>query len=211
MEVCFFGSVRVMNNARSAVVPAVFSKALRGEASRRLDSGALTNLMATDADKLGRWTWTIFFLSQWTFAVASLPAVVYCMYDLLGLAALAGAATVVLTNHASMILARRTKPVVAKLQEARDARATLVAEAVASARLAKLRGWASPAAIEDARAVELKHLKTTRYLDAANVFVGVCAGLAVPAAIFSRVSPRGHVSDGIAATRTRFRRKNRGG
>ena len=51
MEVCFFGSVRVMNNARTAVAPAVFAKALRHETD--MDSGSLTNLMATDADKLG--------------------------------------------------------------------------------------------------------------------------------------------------------------
>ena len=128
-----------MNNARTAVAPAVFAKALRHES--QLDSGALTNLMATDADKLGRWTWTVFFLAQWSFAVVSLPAVVFCMYNLLGAAAFCGAATLLITNHLSMLLARRTKPVVVRLQEARDRRASLVSECVASARLLKLRGW----------------------------------------------------------------------
>ena len=185
MEVCFFGSVRVMNNARTAIGPAVFAKALRHETM--LDSGALTNLMATDADKLGRWTWTVFFLAQWSFAVVSLPAVVFCMYNLLGNAAFCGAATLLVTNHLSMLLARRTKPVVAKLQEARDKRASLVSECVASARLLKLRGWIDDAKdqIDDARQVEMRHLVSIRLLDAANVLLGSLSGLAVPASIFS--------------------------
>lgn len=185
MEVCFFGSVRVMNNARTAVAPAVFARALRH--STHLDSGALTNLMATDADKLGRWTWTVFFLAQWSFAVVSLPAVVYCMYSLLGNAAFCGAATLLITNHLSMVLARRTKPVVSKLQEARDTRASLVSEAVASIRLLKLRGWALQVKedISVSRKAEMRHLVTIRYLDAANVLLGALSGLAVPASIFS--------------------------
>ena len=130
MEVCFFGSGRVMNNARTAVAPAV-REGTRHES--KLDSGSLTNLMATDADKLGRWTWTVFFLAQWSFAVVSLPAVVYCMYNLLGNAAFCGAATLLVTNHLSMLLARKTKPIVARLQEARDRRASLVSECCRSA------------------------------------------------------------------------------
>ena len=82
MEVCFFGSVRAMNNCRTAIVPLVFRAAVGGRTDE--DSGKLTNLMATDADKLGRWSWTLFFAAQWSFAVVSLPAVAYCMYDLLG-------------------------------------------------------------------------------------------------------------------------------
>jgi hypothetical protein len=185
MEVCFFGSVRVMNNARTAVAPAVFAKALRHETT--LDSGSLTNLMATDADKLGRWTWTVFFLAQWSFAVVSLPAVVYCMYSLLGNAAFCGAATLLVTNHLSMLLARKTKPIVARLQEARDRRASLVSECVSSARLLKLRGWIDDARdqIDDARRVEMRHLVSIRVLDAANVLLGSLSGLAVPASIFT--------------------------
>ena len=90
-------------------------------------------------------------------------------------------------NHLSMLLARRTKPIVAKLQEARDRRASLVSECVASARLLKLRGWIDDAKdqIDDARRVEMRHLVSIRLLDAANVLLGSLSGLAVPASIFS--------------------------
>ena len=92
-----------------------------------------------------------------------------CMYSLLGNAAFCGAATLLVTNHLSMVLARRTKPIVAKLQEARDRRASLVSECVASARLLKLRGWIDDARdqINDARSIEMRHLVSIRLLDAA--------------------------------------------
>ena len=185
MEVCFFGSVRAMNNCRTAIVPLVFRAAVGGRTDE--DSGKLTNLMATDADKLGRWSWTLFFAAQWSFAVVSLPAVAYCMYDLLGAAALVGAATVVAANQAALEIGKRTKPAVLRLQEARDARAKLTTEMLAGVRLAKLRGWTAAvrARVAAAREAEMAALKTTRYLDALNVFVGCVAALAVPVAIFS--------------------------
>ncbi|KAH8052963.1 ATPase [Aureococcus anophagefferens] len=226
MEVCFFGSVRAMNNCRTAIVPLVFRAAVGSRTDE--DSGKLTNLMATDADKLGRWSWTLFFAAQWSFAVVSLPAVAYCMYDLLGAgqdkrakfptskapfsavfhsfrlifgraiisrnglealgaAALVGAATVVAANQAALEIGKRTKPAVLRLQEARDARAKLTTEMLAGVRLAKLRGWTASvkARVAAAREAEMAALKTTRYLDALNVFVGCVAALAVPVAIFS--------------------------
>ncbi|KAH8061136.1 ATPase [Aureococcus anophagefferens] len=182
MEVCFFGSVRAMNNCRTAIVPLVFRAAVGLRTDE--DSGKLTNLMATDADKLGRWSWTLFFAAQWSFAVVSLPAVAYCM---LGAAALVGAATVVAANQAALEIGKRTKPAVLRLQEARDARAKLTTEMLAGVRLAKLRGWTASvkARVAAAREAEMAALKTTRYLDALNVFVGCVAALAVPVAIFS--------------------------
>ena len=192
MEVCFFGSVRAMNNCRTALVPLVFREAVavdadEGDERRAYDDGAVTNLMATDADKLGRWSWTLFFGAQWTFAVVSLPAVAWCMYGLLGTAALVGAATVVVANQCALEIGKRTKPAVLRLQEARDARAKLMQEALASVRVSKLRGWDDVVrtAVRAARAREMAALRTTRYLDALNVFVGCCASLAVPVSIFA--------------------------
>lgn len=168
-------------------MPAVFKAALRvPEGSARGDAGSLTNLMATDADKLGRWSWTLFFAAQWTFAVASLPAVAYFTYDLLGPAALVGAATVVLANQAALEIGKRTKPAVEALQAARDARAARLSEALASVRHARLADWTAGLGdrVAAARAGEMAALRKTRYLDALNVFVGCLASLAVPVAIF---------------------------
>jgi hypothetical protein len=52
MEMCYFTSVRACNNARSTLVLAIFSFTLDSSHSAN-DTGRLTNLMATDADKFG--------------------------------------------------------------------------------------------------------------------------------------------------------------
>ena len=66
-----------MNNARTALVHAIYRKALAlPEGMAGYERGKLTNLMATDADKLGKSSWVVFFLAQWTWAVLSLPAVI---------------------------------------------------------------------------------------------------------------------------------------
>ncbi|CAD7971810.1 unnamed protein product, partial [Amoebophrya sp. A25] len=135
MELCFFASMRVTNNARSAIVHAVFKHAMystRGGGasagggdnvqqgveveqdaggarkdvvlgehadhdaqpaivkesrdsckadSRAADAssldriGTLSNLMSTDADKLGKMPWIIFSFSQQTWAICSFPLV----------------------------------------------------------------------------------------------------------------------------------------
>ena len=55
MELCYFGSTRVMNNARSILVRAIFCESMHMDPNDvAWSSGKLTNLMATDADKLGK-------------------------------------------------------------------------------------------------------------------------------------------------------------
>lgn len=44
--------------------------------------------MSTDADKFGKMSWLIFTLAQWSWAMASLPVVVYFIYSIMGVAAL---------------------------------------------------------------------------------------------------------------------------
>lgn len=53
METCFFASTRVMNNARTAAVQAVFTRAVSKDVTT-LDVGKWSNLMSTDADKFGK-------------------------------------------------------------------------------------------------------------------------------------------------------------
>ena len=108
------------------------------------------------------------------------------MYQLLGTAALIGALSVVAANQAALEIGKRTKPAVLRLQRARDRRAKLMVELIAAAKTAKLEGWSLGMArrVRFARVAEMRALATMRYLDALNVFVGACASLAVPVAIF---------------------------
>ncbi|CAE7644984.1 abcC3 [Symbiodinium microadriaticum] len=81
MEICFFASVRVQNNVRSVLVHAIFRKSLCVP-DHELDVGRISNLMATDADKIGKWSSLLFSLSQWSWTFASLPFLVYFLYQL---------------------------------------------------------------------------------------------------------------------------------
>lgn len=53
METCFFSSVRTMNNARTAIVHAVFRRSMQRKSLDMPDIGYWSNLMSTDADKFG--------------------------------------------------------------------------------------------------------------------------------------------------------------
>ena len=84
MEICFFASVRVQNNVRSVLVHAIFRKSMCIP-DHELDIGRISNLMATDADKIGKWSSLLFSLSQWSWTFLSLPFLVYFLYQLVGL------------------------------------------------------------------------------------------------------------------------------
>ena len=51
-------------------------------------------------------THIIWSVSQWTFSVAALPLIVYCMYELLGTAAFVGVGAFLLTNALSAAIVR---------------------------------------------------------------------------------------------------------
>jgi hypothetical protein len=141
MEITYFASVRVANNGRTALVHSVFKKALTlghchcsgsggasSVATSEYDAGKLTNLMATDADKIGKSWWVTGFLSQWTWAVLSLPLVTYFLHKLVGNAAFVAIATIIITNYVNLKVGRATQPVVRRLQERRDERSSMLKE-----------------------------------------------------------------------------------
>lgn len=104
MELCYFFSKRVANNARSVLILGVFRSTTGPGTSDGASSGKLTNLMATDADRIGRAEWLVFVLAQWTWSVASLPAVLFMMYRLLGTAAFVGVGAFIVSNFLSVLV-----------------------------------------------------------------------------------------------------------
>lgn len=139
MEMCYFTSVRTCNNARSTLVMAIFAASLDSEHSAS-DTGRLTNLMATDADKFGKCEWLVWFVATFTFALVSIPAVIYMLYALLGTASLVGFATLMLSNSSSTVMYSWIHPVVQRLQERRDERGQVVSGLLQGMRLVKLQG-----------------------------------------------------------------------
>lgn len=139
MEMCYFFSVRTMNNARSALVQAIYQKTFRIKSSVS-DDGTLTNLMATDADKLGKAEYLGWFVACWTWAIVSLPGTIYFLWRLVGSAAFIGAATLVVGSLITRNLGRLTQPYVKSMQEERDKRSAVLSELLRSARASKLEG-----------------------------------------------------------------------
>jgi ABC-type multidrug transport system fused ATPase/permease subunit len=198
MEMCYFYSVRMTNNARSALTQAVYRRALRVSSSSGaasvLSDGQLTNLMATDCDKLGKVDWFGWFVCCWTWAVVSLPATVYFLWALVGPAAFVGTAAMVLGAALNRSLGRLTQPFVRRLLERRDARAEVLAELLRGARASKLEAWEDvwELRLKAARDLELDELKVIRYLDALNCFVGALVALSIPASVFSYYTVGSH-------------------
>eukprot|EP00931_Biecheleriopsis_adriatica_P049874 TRINITY_DN28859_c0_g1_i1.p1 TRINITY_DN28859_c0_g1~~TRINITY_DN28859_c0_g1_i1.p1 ORF type:complete len:1375 (+),score=210.90 TRINITY_DN28859_c0_g1_i1:32-4156(+) len=186
MEICYFASCRVQNNVRSVLVHAIFRKALTLP-DHLVDAGRITNLMATDADKVGKWSGLLFSLSQWSWALLSLPAIVYFLYKLVGPAAFVGCSALIIgavTNRTlGMCLKARNKQV----QECRDERSKLMNEMVRGIRTVKLQVWEQVwhERISAAREKEMRTIVTVRILSALNSLVGSILSIMVPVSIFA--------------------------
>lgn len=187
MEVCFFASTRVNNNARTVLVTSVFRKVLRGEESPDYDSGSLTNLMATDADKIGKTSWMLFFFAQWSWAILSLPVVIYFVYQVVGSAIWMGVATMLLGGVVTRKMSNFVRPAVLASQEKRDIRSQLIKEILSSITAIKLQAgeeeWIER--VKLARAEEMKEIFKIRVLSAVNSAIGTVVFVAVPVSIFA--------------------------
>lgn len=186
MEMCYFHSARVANNVRSVVVHAIFRKALVIP-DHELDTGKITNLMATDADKLGYTAWLLFSISQWTWAIVSLPVVVYFLYKLVGVAAFLATAVILIGSAANRWLSMRVAARTKSLQKCRDQRSKLMIELIRGIRTVKLQAleplWCER--ISASREYELQELMKVRIFSALNSLVGSILSTAVPVTIFA--------------------------
>ncbi|CAE8677285.1 unnamed protein product, partial [Polarella glacialis] len=186
MELCYFHSARLTNNVRSILVHAIFRKALCVP-DHEVDAGRITNLMATDADKLGNTAWVIFSFSQWTWAVVSLPAVVYFLYRLVGIASLVAATVIILGSFVNRSLSRRSSQRTRQLQRCRDKRAKLMHELIRGIRTIKLQAleplWLER--ISACRVEEMHALAAVRVYSALNSLVGSLLATSVPVTIFA--------------------------
>ena len=152
-----------------------------------LSTGEQTNLMATDADLIGRTEWLLWVVASWTWSVCSLPAILYMMWRLLGSAAFVGISCFLVSNFGASYLSVVAEPLQRRLQERRDERGELIGELVRAVVLVKtyaMEGaWGRQ--IGDVRRRELRQLMLLRYVDAAITLVCGLMAQAVPVSIFS--------------------------
>ncbi|KAJ3063303.1 hypothetical protein HDU98_000877 [Podochytrium sp. JEL0797] len=191
MEVCFYESTRVANNVRTALVLVIFKITITNpsESTRPL-AGFLTNLMASDTEKLGQFSWGIFALAQWCFAVVTLPLNLYFLHGLVGNGAFLAIGVLamggLLGKNIGDMLARNQK----RLQECRDARSKVMKQVIRSIKVTKLERlepmWFVQ--LKDARAVELEQLRNVQYLSAFNNLFGALLALSIPLSMFAWVT-----------------------
>ena len=139
------------------------------------DKDALINLMATDANKLGASPWVVFFLAQWVFSLFSLPIVLFCLYQVVGVAAFAGVASILIGGILTQLVAYLLVPLVKAVQMYRDARAKEFNRFLASVKSSKFSSLESQwlKRLEVARALELGALVGVRFVSVGNTLLGV--------------------------------------
>jgi len=186
MEICFFASVRVQNNVRSVLVHSIFRKSL-WIPDHALDIGKISNLMATDADKIGKWTALLFQLSQWSWTFFSLPILVYFLYGLVGSAAFIGMTMIILGATTSRSLGLCLQHYTRIVQDCRDHRARLMSEMVRGIRTVKLQVWEPiwHERITEARNREMRAIVRVRILTSFNSLVGSVLSVMVPVTVFA--------------------------
>ena len=129
----------------------------------------------------------MWFFAMFTFALLSLPAVVYMLYALMGSAAIVGFATLLVTYSSSAMMGSLIRPVVQRLQQRRDERGQLLSVLLQCMRLIKIQGSqpAMKCQLGAAREREMRELKFQRYLTAGNTLLGALLSLSVPVSMFS--------------------------
>lgn len=186
MELCYFASMRVQNNVRSVLVHAIFRKAL-AVPDHMLDTGKVTNLMATDADKIGKWSSLIWSASVWSWSIISTPVILYFLYELVGFGAVIGIFTMLASASASRALGRMTQRQTKAVQICRDRRARMMGEMLRGIRTVKLQVWEPiwHERIAAAREEEMQALVKQRILGAVNSLVGIIGSMLIPVSIFA--------------------------
>ena len=163
---------------------------LRVMSKRRARTSPLTRVCVpspSDVDKFAKCEWLVWFFAMFTFALLSLPAVVYMLYALMGSAAIVGFATLLVTYSSSAMMGSLIRPVVQRLQQRRDERGQLLSVLLQCMRLIKIQGSqpAMKCQLGAAREREMRELKFQRYLTAGNTLLGALLSLSVPVSMFS--------------------------
>ena len=129
------------------------------------DVGELTNLMATDADRIAGAAICL-RITNWTLNTLRLPYTIWMLYSLLGQAGFVGVAAVVAVHIASHLNGQCMAASMGHIQVARDEKSSLASHMLKGFRLIRLHGceavWQQK--IEKARERELECTVSYRYL-----------------------------------------------
>uniref|UniRef100_A0A1B6KK54 ABC transmembrane type-1 domain-containing protein n=1 Tax=Graphocephala atropunctata TaxID=36148 RepID=A0A1B6KK54_9HEMI len=172
-------------NWRTAIMSAIYKKALRISAAARKEStvGEVVNLMAVDAQRCSDFAQYIHYI--WT-APISIGVALYFLWNLLGVSTLAGLAVMLVVMPINSVIANQMKTLQAKQMQLKDERVKLVNEVLSGIKVLKLYAW-EPSfrdKITDIREQELRKLRAASLWNSSVSFLWLCSSFLVSLATF---------------------------
>lgn len=189
----FQRAMRVGMRLRSAVIGAVYRKALVLSASARQTStvGEIVNLMSIDAQRFQDLTTYLHMLWSAPYQIA---LSLYFLYNTMGISTVAGVGMMILMIPLNGVVASRTRKLQVEQMRNKDKRIKLMNEVLNGVKVIKLYAWEKPflALLHAVRGLELNVLKRAAYLNSVATFLWASAPFLVALATFALYSLLGN-------------------
>ncbi|XP_020495276.1 ATP-binding cassette sub-family C member 10 [Labrus bergylta] len=186
-NVFVFEVSKVALSARTALVSAIYAKALRvsGSSLAGFTLGEVVNLMSTDTDRVVNFFNSFHQLWSLPFCFS---ITLYLLYLQVGVAFLGGLCVALLLVPFNKFLASRILSNNQHMLRHKDSRVKLMTEILFGIRVIKFYNWEPhfTQKVADCRKLELSHLKALKYLDALCVYTW--AGLPVVISILTFIT-----------------------
>ncbi|XP_055859162.1 ATP-binding cassette sub-family C member 3-like [Episyrphus balteatus] len=171
---------------RTALVNAIYRKALviSNATKKNSTAGEIVNLMAVDAQ---RFLELVTYVSMIWSAPLTIALALYFLWELLGVAVLAGLVVMIILIPINLVIAGKSKKLQVKQMKFKDERVKIMNEILAGMKVLKLYAW-EPCfedIISQIRDKEIKQLRAAAYLSAGTSFVWSCAPYLVSLVTFA--------------------------
>ncbi|XP_046682933.1 multidrug resistance-associated protein 1-like isoform X2 [Homalodisca vitripennis] len=172
-------------NWRTAIMSAIYKKALRISSSARKTRsfGEIVNVMAVDAQRLV--DTTVYLHLSWT-TLLSIIACMYFLWNILGVATLAGVVVLVVLIPVNVVISNRVRTLQWRQLKQKDERIKILSEVLSGIKVLKMYAWEQSfrKSILNIRDKELSLLRTAALLNASTSFFALCSSFLVSLASF---------------------------
>ena len=182
----FFFQYSIGLKIRTALTSAIYRKSLRlsGASRKEMTVGETTNLMAIDTQKFMD---VVLFLNMIWSSPLSIVLCMYFLWNILGVASLAGLAVMVLMIPMNMLVASKMKKYQIAQMRFKDKRVKLMDEVLNGIKVLKLYAWEPSFSYQilRIREEEIGSLKRAAYMNAFSTFLWTCAPFLVALCSFT--------------------------
>ncbi|XP_046682849.1 multidrug resistance-associated protein 1-like isoform X3 [Homalodisca vitripennis] len=172
-------------NWRTTIMSAIYKKALRisSFARKTRSFGEIVNVMAVDAQRLVD---TSAFLHLTWINSLSIIACLCFLWNILGVATLAGVAVLVILIPINIVITSRVRTLHLRQMKHKDERVKSVSEVLSGIKVLKMYAWEQSfrKSILNIRDKELSLLRTAALLNASTSFLSLCSSFLVSLASF---------------------------